>query len=156
MASTPTRGMYNVEERRASVDVARQTSRVGCAFAGVEAGLRVDKWTRVGRWAWTVEVEGLGWVIRIMLMGLASSLAVLIWSVDLCSWFNLADVGTVAGACCAASASRWRVTLLMPMRMCLPISGGGGGASSDVGASRSFWLFLFLFLPLEGSTCVLR
>jgi hypothetical protein len=44
MASAPTRGMCSVEERRASVDVARDTSRVGCAFVGVEeAGLRVDK-----------------------------------------------------------------------------------------------------------------
>ena len=48
MARAPTRGMCSVEAKRKSVDVARGIRRV---VLSDDEGLRVDRWTRVGRWA---------------------------------------------------------------------------------------------------------
>lgn len=154
MARAPTRGMCRVDARRASVDVASGMSRVG--FDGVVVGgLMEERWTRMGRWAWAVDREGLGWVRMTMLRGLdllVSSLRAA--SSD--SSFLSAVMGIVDATFCAASISRCRVTLLMPTRMCFPTSGGGGGSSFMTESSSSSLAFLFLFLPLEGWMCALR
>jgi hypothetical protein len=142
MAKAQMRGMCRAEDRRVSVDVARGTIRVGCVLFGV---LTVERWMRVGRCAWTGERDGFGCGSRTMLIGLGASSS----GVEL----SFVDASIVAGPFRAAKASRWRVTALMPMRMCLPTCGGGGGGSDVVGSSL---LFLFLFRPLEGSICVLR
>jgi hypothetical protein len=143
IASAPMRGMCRAPERRDSVDVASGTRRVACKL---DWGVRVERWMSVGRCACAGERDGFGCVRRTMLICLGESSCSLISA-------SSGDVSIVDGAHRAARASRWRVAALMPMRICLPISGGGGGGS-DVADSSS--LFLFLFLPLEGSMCVLR
>ena len=114
--------MDRQDARRASEDVGRGISRVASLGVVVDGSESVDKWTRVGRWAWAGEREGFGCVRRTMLRG---------WGLSSPVGDDEEAVIAVPGAFLAAKASRCRVTLFRPMRRWFLRAGGGGGGGSS-------------------------
>lgn len=150
-ASAPTRGICSFCANRASVEDGNGTRRVGNVLTDSLSGEflgSVERCTSVGICACAGEEEGLGWVRMIKLKGRR-----LVFAASL-SFLEILQAA-VGGAVRAARASRWRVILFRPMRMCLDIS-GGLGAGSVVVSGPVGAVARLRFLPLEGVMCVRR
>ena len=111
IARAPTWGMCRADARRASLDGGRVMRRVD-----VLEGFGFERWMRVGMWACGREEGGWTWGIITRARGWREDLVQGTFSST--SLFPpLLDLTKVEGAYCAASASKWRVTLLRPIKM---------------------------------------